>query len=86
MEISVHMINARICEGIYLFHFLGNKKTISSVNAPIANASILTELSDLQIVSMLSIVFEQGEIPRSGLSCIIIIITPTPFIKPDITG
>ena len=31
-------------------------------------------------------VFEQDFKPKSGFICIIMIIVPTPFIKPDITG
>ena len=58
IEINVHKINARICDGTYLFHLFGNPKTIMRAVNPSKKASIFIVCKDCSTCSMLSIVLE----------------------------
>ena len=86
IETMVQIIKAKICDGKYLLNLFGIPNTIANVRSPSRKACIFIVLSDVVICSILSIVFENGCKPNRGFNCIIIIIVPTPFIKPEITG
>lgn len=69
-----------------MFTTFGVKNTINKVNPPKSKADGFTKCKVKTKFLMLSIVLENGFNPINGLSCIMIIIAPTPFMKPEITG
>ena len=77
---------ARICDGIIFVIYLGVAKIIVKVKIPIKSALSLTFCNADKKPFSANIGVGSDFAPKKGFNCNIINITPTAFIKPDITG
>ena len=84
--IIVHTTRAKICAGMIFVITLGVHIINARVNIPATRAFSLILPSDAARLSSAKEGVARDFAPKNGLSCKIIKITPTAFIKPEITG